>query len=231
MAHDGTATRVAGAWLAVGAGLLAITLVFHGPPEHHVADQMVVIAQESTRWLTVHWMAAAALSSFAVAALIVLGAHSRLTDSNLTLAAWAVLPIGALWTLITAVAEATAVTGAALAGNEAMFEAWWAFSEGMANGFAVQALAVASIAANESRAPQKATPAWASGVAAFAGLASFTGWVLWSWGDLAFGAPIWVASSVLMCLWLLWFGIALVRAEASSAAKRTEPGTAPLARR
>lgn len=222
MAHDNTATKVAGSWLAAASVLLAVTLVFHGPPEHHVGDQMAVIAQESNRWLIVHWMAAAALSSFVVAALIVLSAHSRLTDNGWTLSAWGVLPVGALWTLATAVAEATAVTDAAVAGDEAIFGAWWAFSEGMGNGFAVLALAVASIAANEGRALQKATPAWASGIATFAGLAAFTGWALWSWVDLGFGAPIWVASSILMCLWLLWFGVGLVRAEAPSAAGRRE---------
>jgi len=72
---------------------------------------------------------------------------------------------------------------------------------------------VAVIAANEARAEERATPVWAAGAAVFAGIASFTEWALWSWADFGFAAPIWVGSSILMCLWLLWFGIGLVRAE------------------
>lgn len=215
--QNGMATRVAGAWLALGSILLAIVFVFHGPPEAHVGDQMAVIAGESTRWLTVHWMAAVALSLFAVAGLIVLGAGSRLTASSWTISAWALLPVGALWTVVTAVAEATGVTGAAVEGNEGLFAAWWAFSEGFANGFAGVALCVAVIAANEARAEERATPAWAAGIAIFAGIASFACWALWSWADLGFAAPVWVASSILMCLWLLWFGIGLFRGEAAHA--------------
>lgn len=219
--HKSKATQVAGAWLAVASTLLVIVLIFHGPPEPNVGDQMAVIASGSTRWLAVHWIAAAALSFFAVAGLIVLGAGSRLTEDGWTLSAWAVLPVGALWTLITAVAEATAVTHAAVAGNEASFAAWWTFSEGMGNGFAALALCVATIAGNEMQTVERATPKWAAGVAVFAGLASFTGWALWSWIDLGFGGPIWVASSILMCLWLLWFGTRLMRAETAETAPAT----------
>ena len=226
MRHSSAATRAAGAWLAIASVLLAIVFVFHGPPEHHVADQMTVIARESARWVAVHWMAAVALSLFAMAGLIILGAGSRLTASGWTISAWALLPVGALWTLVTAVAEATAVTNAAVAGNKEDFAAWWAFSEGFGNGFAGLALCVAVIAANEMRAAEKATPAWASSVAVFAGIASFTGWTLWSWADLGFAAPFWVASSILMCAWLLWFGTGLVRAEGAHATGHLAQGEA-----
>jgi hypothetical protein len=222
MTQNGLATRVAGAWLAVASVLLTIVFVFHGPPEPNVRDQMAVIAGEPARWLVVHAMAAVALSLFAVAGLIVLGASSRLTTNGWTISAWGALPVGALWTLITAVAEATGVTNAAVAGNEAIFTGWWVFSEGMANGFAGFALCVVVIAANEARADEKATPVWASRVAAFAGIASFSAWAMWSWLDLGFAAPIWVASSILMCLWLLWFGAALVRPDAEQAVRRRE---------
>lgn len=222
MSHTDTATRAAGAWLAIASVLMAVALVFHGPPEHHVGDQMTVIAEESGRWVVVHWMAAAALSFFAVAGLIVLAAGSRLTESVWTVSAWALLPIGALWTMTTAVAEATAVTDAAVSGNDAMFAAWWAFAEGMANGFAALALSVAVIAGNEARTAHKATPKWASGVAVIFGVASFIGWALWSWLDFGFGAPIWVASSTFMCLWPLWFGLGLMRAETSRAPRELD---------
>ena len=109
-------------------------------------------------------------------------------------------------------AEATAVTHAAVTDDETSFAAWRTFSEGMANGFAALALCVAMIAGNEIQTVERATPKWAAGVAVIAGLTSFIGWALWSWIDLGFGAPIWLVSSIVMCLWLLWFGAALVRA-------------------
>lgn len=212
MSHEKNATRAAGVWLAVAAVLLTITFAFHGPPEPRVGDQMTVIAGGANRWLVVHWIAAAALSFFAAAGFMILGGRSRLTESPWTMSAWAVLPIGALWTMTTAVAEATAVTDAAVSGDAAIFAAWWGFSEGMANGFAAFALAVAAIAGNETRAAERAVPAWASGVAVAAGVVSFVAWALWSWADIGAAAPFWVASSILMCLWLLWFGTGLLRA-------------------
>lgn len=208
MLHSQTSLRVAGIWLALGSLLLAGSLVFHGPPATHMDAQMKVIADGATRWVVVHWAAAAALSLFAVTGLVVLAAASRLTQGWWTTTAWAVLPVGALWILTTAVAEATAVSGAAVSGNEAMFEAWWAFAEGKANGVMFLALAVAVIAGNEART-SSATPAWASWIAAVAGIASSAGWVLGMWLEVPPGNLLWVISSLVMSLWILWFGIAI----------------------
>jgi hypothetical protein len=61
--------------------------------------QMQMIADGSLRWSIVHWTAAAALSFFAIAGLVALAAGSRLTQDWWTLSAWAVLPVGALWTV------------------------------------------------------------------------------------------------------------------------------------
>lgn len=211
MARADVSRRVAGAWLAIASLLLAVGLVFHGPPAVNLGDQMKIIAEGATRWTVVHWLAAASLSLFAVAGLVVLTAGSRLTRGWWTMTAWAVLPVGALWTMTTAVAEATAITDAAVAGNRAMFEAWWQFAEGRATGFTFLALAVAVIAGNEARSPDRATPAWAASIAVVAGIASFAGWALGMWLGLPFGTPLWVVSSLVMCLWVLWFGTGLMR--------------------
>ena len=207
-------TRVAGAWLAIAAIVLALALVFHGPPSPDLGMQMMHIADGSLRWSIVHWAAAISLSSFAVASLIVLTADSRLTQDWLTLSAWALLPVGALWTTSTAVSEATVIFDAAIAGDRQVFESWWKYAEGRGNGFAVMALAFSVIAANEARAVDGATPFWASSIAAIAGVASFVGWVSGMWLDLVFGGPIWLVGSVVMCLWLAWFGVAMARVEA-----------------
>jgi hypothetical protein len=114
--------------------------------------------------------------------------------------------------MTTAVAEATVVTNAAVAGDREIFEAWWAFAEGKASGIAFLALAIAVIAGNEAQSAERAVPAWA---ATAAGVASFAGWALGRWFGIDFGNLLWVASSVLMSLWTLWFGFALMRSRAS----------------
>jgi hypothetical protein len=182
----------------------------HGPLQPTLADQMHAI-EDMERWSPIHWMAAAALSLLAMAGLIALTASSRLTETVVTTIAWAVVPVGAVWTLMTAVAEATAVTQAAASGNQAIFEAWWAFAEGLANGFALLALGVVAIAAHEARSADPALPVWLSWIGAVVAVLSIAGWVLGSWIGFQPASLLWVASSLVMCLWLAWFGFTLAR--------------------
>lgn len=219
MSHAETGTRVAGAWLAAASALLATAFLFHGPLAATLGEQMALIAAAPTRWIVVHWAAAASLSMFAITGLLVLAARSRLTESGWAMSAWAVIVVGALWTVNTAVAEATSVTGAAISGNEAMFRAWWQFAEGKASGFVFLALAVALIAGHEAHEPQRATPAWAAWIATAAGIGSFVGWALSMWLGIPAGSLLWVASSLVMCLWFLWFGVALARQPRHGAAE------------
>ncbi len=210
-----TAVRVAGAWLAVASSLLIAALLVHGPLHPDLGDQMQKIADEATAWSVIHWVSAASLSLFAVTGLIVLTSRSRLAGAWPTMSAWAVLTVSALWTMTTAVAEATVVTNAAAAGDREMFEAWWAFAEGKASGIAFLALAVAVIAGNEAQSAERAVPAWSAWAAMAAGVASFAGWALGRWLGIDFGNLLWVAASVLMSVWTLWFGFALTRSRAS----------------
>ena len=120
--HADIGPRVAGMWLAVASLLLAAVLAFHGPLAPNLSEQMKVIAADATRWAVVHWVAAAALSLFAVSGLVVLSSGSRLTQNWWTMSAWAVLPVGALWTVTTAVVEVTVIADAAVSGNTDMFE-------------------------------------------------------------------------------------------------------------
>ncbi len=208
-AHTGV--RVAGAWLAIASALLAGVLALHGPLAPDLDQQMHMVAAHAMRWAVIHWMAAAALSLFAVASLLVLAARSHLTSGAWTMSAWALLPVGALWTMTTAVAEVSVITDAAIAGDTAMFRAWWAFAEAKAAGFTVLALAVAVVAASDARAARKTTPVWASSIATVAGVGSFMGWALGIWIGIRPGNLLWVVSSFVMCLWLFWFGLALTR--------------------
>jgi len=212
-AHTSTALRAAGSWLAIASLLMVLALVFHGPIAADLGDQMQRIAGASMQWQTVHWTAAAALSLYAVSALIVLSAGTRLTETWWTTTAWAVVPIGVLWTMLTAVSEATVIANAAADGSLVTFDRWWSFGEGLASGFSVFALAVATIAGHDARSSGTVTAPWAAWLAAVAGLASFAGWALGMWAGIAIGNLLWLLASVLMCLWLLWFGFALATSE------------------
>jgi hypothetical protein len=209
-----TASRTAGGWLAAAAFLLAAALMFHGALAVDLETQMKHIAEGAGRWAAVHGAAAAALSAFAVAGVIVLSSGTPLTAQWWTLSAWAVVTLGALWTVTTALAEASVVSAAAVAGDQTMFEAWWRFAEAKANGFAFLALAFAVIAANEAAMPRPFTPSWASWIAALAGAAAFSGWVVGAWLGIRGGSAVWVTASLVMCLWLIWLGVALARAGA-----------------
>ncbi|MBA2457736.1 MAG: hypothetical protein H0V43_02130 [Gemmatimonadales bacterium] len=186
-------------------------LGFHGPIAPDLNDQMTRIADAALRWSVAHWIAAAALSLYAVTGLIMLTSGSRLTEGWWTMTAWAVISVGALWTMTTAVAETTVVANAAVSGSNETFEAWWAFAEGKANGFAFLALAVAVIAGNEARTSEGLTPTWSAWTAAVAGIASFAGWALGMWFGVGIGNLLWVASSIVMSAWTLWFGVVLTR--------------------
>jgi hypothetical protein len=146
----------------------------------------------------------------------VLTSGSRLTEGWWTMTAWAVVPVSALWTVTTAVAETTVVATAAVSGAKETFDAWWAFAEGKATGFAFFALAVAVIAGNERRSSERATPAWSAAVGMVAGIASFTGWALGMWFGVGLGNLLWVASTILMSLWTLWFGVGLTKSYAGA---------------
>lgn len=203
--------RTAGGWLAAASLLMIAVFALHGPISPDMGEQMARIAAAPNRWRVAHWLAAASLSFYAMTGLLALSARSRLTASGATLSAWTIVSIGALWTLTTAIAEATVVTAAAIAGNRETFEAWWAFAEGKATGFSFVALAVAVIAWHESRHSDRVTPQWAGLIGAVAGLASIGGWALGMWLGMAAGSLIWVAASVVMSGWTLWFGLELVR--------------------
>ena len=211
MTNTQNAVRVAGTWLAVASLLLVATFVFHGPVAPDLADQMKSVAEGALRWSVVHWVASAALSSFVVTGLVVLTAGSRLTGNWWTLTAWAVLPVAALWTLTTAVVEATVLANAAASGNAEIFETWGAFAEGNASGFGFLALAIAVIAGNEARSSERAVPAWSAWIGMIAGVVSFAGLALSMWLGIGPASLVWVASSVLMCLWTLSFGAMLTR--------------------
>ena len=210
MPHANTAVRVAGTWLAIASSLLIAALVVHGPLAPDLSDQMKKIDDGAMAWSVIHWVSAASLSLYAVTGLIVLTSGSRLAGGWWTMTAWAVLTVSALWTMTTAVVEATVVTNAAVAGAKEMFEAWWAFAEGKASGIAFLALAVAVISGTEAQSSERAVPAWSAWIAMVSGIASFAGWALGRWFGIDFGNLLWVASSVLMSVWTLWFGFALM---------------------
>jgi hypothetical protein len=202
--------RTAGITLVGGGVLLAVVFVLHGPLQATLLDQMEVIGHRHD-WSPVHWAAAIALSLFAMAGLIALATGSRLTETVATTIGWALVALGAVGTLVTAVTEATAITYAAATGDQQLFESWWALAGGFANGFALLALGVAMIAANEIRDAGRSLPIWLSWIGAVGAIASLAGWVLSSWMGIQPLSLLWVAGSMVMCLWLAWFGFTIAR--------------------
>lgn len=216
MTHTNKSVQVGGTWLAIASFLMIAVLVFHGPIAPDLGDQMTRIADAALRWSVVHWIAAAALSLYAVAGLIMLTSRSRLTEGWWTMTAWAVISVGALWTITTAVAETTVVANAAVSGSNETFEAWWAFAEGKGNGFAFLALAFAVIAGSEARSPEGVTPTWSAWTGVVAGVASFASWILGMWFGIGIGNLLWVVSTIVMSMWTLWFGAILMRTQANT---------------
>lgn len=223
----GAGTRVAGAWLAVGSILFLASLALHPPPSPEAGEFMAAIANAPTQWVLAHWAAALALTFFTITGLIMLTAPSRLSRHWWTMTAWAVLVVGAIWVTSTAVAEATVITEAAVTGDTATFEAWQLFAEGKAVGFGFLAVAVAVIAGNEARRARSVTPVWASWIGASAGIVAFVGFVVFGVVlGIAVGGLIWLASSIVMSLWTLWFGVGLVRSQdgEETTSDQIEPG-------
>ena len=211
MTSDQTGLRVAGAWLAGASLLLALALAFHGPLHPDLEVQMTHIGASASRWAVVHWIAAAAFSCLAIAAVLLLVSRSRMTSTGKTMSAWAVVLIGALWTLTTAVTEVTVIADLATSRDLAQFEAWWSFAEGHGNGFSMLAVAVAIIAWNEYRDPHRLLPRWSAAIGAGAALASFAGWALGVWLDVGPANLLWLLASVVMCVWLAGLGTVLAR--------------------
>jgi hypothetical protein len=170
------------------------------------------VAEGHTRWALVHWAAAVALFLISGSGFLNLIDQSTGGSSTALRSAWLVLALGALLTVSTAVSEATVVSAAAHEGDKATFVSWWAFAGGMANGFFALALASAFIALAEARSNARSMPTWSCAGGAIFGLLSAVGWSFGQQLGLQIGGPIWLISTVLMCIWLAWFGFAALGA-------------------
>jgi hypothetical protein len=208
---DKSNDRTAGLWLGGGASLLIIALIFHGPLDPDLSVQMQHVAEGHTRWALVHWTAAVALFLISGSGFLNLIDQDAGGSSTGLRSAWLVLALGALLTVSTAVAEASVVSVAAHAGDKAAFASWWAFSGGMANGFFALALATALIALAEARSDAGRMPVWSSAAGTIFGVLSAVGWSLGEQLGFWIGGPIWLVSTLLMCLWLAWFGFSSLR--------------------
>lgn len=205
--------RLSGGLLAVGSFLLVVGLGLHPTPAPDVSGQIALISENVSRWMAVHWIIAAGVSVLAVAGLIILSARSRLTQAWWTETAWAVLVVAALWMMLNAVAEGTALAQTAVAGNPSQFEAWEAFAIGMAMAIPVFALAIAIIAGNEARVDDGAMPTWAAWIGAAVAVAAAGAGLLWFTLAIRLAGFVWAISTLLMSVWTLWFGVELMRSQ------------------
>lgn len=212
----GVRVRTAGTWLGLGGLVFVAGLLLHAPPSADPAQFMATIAAAPGRWLAAHWLSALAMVMIVVGGLLVLTTDSRLTETRLTASAWALLVVSTVVLMTAALAEATVVTAAAVAGDAATFEVWQAFAEGHALAFVPVALSAAAIAVGEARGRHGATPAWASWVGALAGVVAPLGLVLGVGAGIEVGGLVFVVFSIVLSLWLAWFGAGLARAEDSA---------------
>ena len=201
-------TQTARLWLGTGAALLTAALIFHGPPDPDLNVQLHHIADGSNRWAIVHWTAAVALFLMSGGAFLMLLGRAAGEAVAGHPGAWMVMALGALTTFTTAVSEAAVVSVAANAGDQAAFDTWWAFSGGMANGFFALGIASGLIASFDLRADARELPKWVSGIGAAAGFLSAFGWSLGEHFGIRIGGPIWLISTVIMCVWLVSFSFA-----------------------
>lgn len=206
-----TRTRTAGAWLGIGSLLLIAGIALHPPPSPDSEAFMATIAEGPTLWMAAHIATAIGLSMVAVAGLIVLTAGSRLTEHWWTISAWGVLVVAAMLVTTAALAEATVITRASVAGDVATFEAWQPFAEAYSAAFLFVALAVAAIAGNEARVGHVTTPVWASWTGAGAGIVAAVAFVLGLGVGVAAASLVWLVATIVMSVWTLWFGVDLVR--------------------
>lgn len=211
-----TRIRAGGAWLAIGAAAFIVSLLLHAQPSPDPAEFMANIAAAPTQWVIAHWLAAISASLFVIAGLIVLTTESRLTQRWWTLTAWAVVIVGSLWIVSTALIEATVVTAAAVDGDTATFVEWQRFGQALAAAFIALAPAVAVIAGNEARTGAETTPVWASWIGAVAGLVAGVAFALIVGLGVAMAGIVWIAATLVMSGWILWFGVALARADGES---------------
>lgn len=220
-------TRVGGAWLAIGAILSLSGLLLHPLTSPEPSEVMAAIAAAPTQWMAAHWLSVIGASLLVIGGLIVLTTDSRLIDKWWTMTAWAVVILASIGIGTAGLVEAAVSTAAALEGDTATFEAWWVFALAIAPAFGVMEIALGVVAYNEARNGAETTPVWASWIGALAGLSAAVAYALLLLGIAPMVTGIlFFAATIVLFLWVLWFGVALARTEASPPAQSRAPDTA-----
>lgn len=124
----------------------------------------------------------------------------------------------------TAVAEATVIATAAAAGDAATFAAWQGFADGKAIGVGFIVAAIAVLAVDEARSRRSFTPGWAAWIGIIGAVVAIVAFVMGMILGIEIAAPIWLVTTITAGLWILWFGVGLMRSE-SGAVTFEEPDT------
>lgn len=198
--------RIGGVWLAMGGLILAAILPVHGPTHADLSVQMQHISDGHGLWAAVHWLAALALILISGAGFIFVVETLIKSRKGSPVSAWLFLAIGSLLTVGTAVTEATAISAAANNDDLEGFVTWWSFASGLGNGFMLVAFSASAIAFANARADRPPIAVWLCWIGAFVALLSAIGWILGQHLRLPAGGPLWFVSTLLMALWLAWFG-------------------------
>ena len=217
--------QVGGAWLSIGAIALIASLLLHAQPSPVPNEFMSNIAAEPVQWMIAHWLGALSSTLFVIAGLIILTTHSRLTHRWWSVTAWAVVIVGSLWITSTALIEATVGLSAAVDGDVATFVEWQLFGQALALAFVGVAPALAVIAYNEARNGPETTPVWASWIGAAAGIVAAAAFALVIGMGVSMAGIVWIPTTIVMSLWIVWFGLSLARSDGMSLTEGQESET------
>lgn len=217
--------RTAGALLAIGALLMVIGNLLHARPEPALEDMMATVAEGATVWRLSHGLIMFGTILLAMGALDLIVGRTGLTDRWSTFSAWTALVIVLPIITVAIVAELSVFPMAAEAGDLAAFERWDTFAfTGITHSALLIFLAFFLIAGDQFQRDDRVTHRWAAGVGAVAALAGVVGAVIVGILGMRTLLPMLGVSLLITFVWVLWFGIGLLRSEAGAGSVKRSRG-------
>jgi hypothetical protein len=218
-----THLQAAGVLVTIGSLLFLVGLLAHPPETLNPQQAMAITAANAQAWRVTHMLITAGSVALAAGAVLVLGAHSRLTEAWPAAAAWAVLAVTMVVFIPVPALEATVAVDAAVVNDAATFGLVSTLVLGFVQVLGALLLALLVIALHEARGgPTKVVRAGAGLGAVLSLLALVVGL-----GFLWFGASNFITLvNPLLGLAFLWpiaLGVGLARR--STATQYTTAGS------
>ena len=209
--------QAAGILLTIGALLFVVGLFAHPPESVDAATALATTARTAGTWRAVHGLITAGSAFVAAGALLVLGARTRLTDTGLGTAAWALLAVALVVFIPVPALEATVAVDTALAGDAASFGLIGAVTVGLVQTVPLLLAAIAAIAFTEARRAPSPTLKGAAAVGGLLALVTLGIGAAFLW--FGYGAAGGYINQLfaLAFLWPVLLGITLARSSGAQA--------------